>query len=190
MIRKLAVTAAVGATRHTSFPPVVRRGAHVLILGSMPGAASLAAREYYAHPQNQFWTIIERIFGVLRTLPYAARLDGLTANRIALWDVLESCVRPGSLDAAIEHTSAVPNALTGLLRAHPGIRRLCCNGATSYRAVQRYFGAELARDFPRLECLRLPSTSPAHAGMRLEAKVASWRQALGPTARRLRVRDE
>ena len=165
-------------TRHSSFAPVIAAGARVLILGSMPGVASLAAKQYYAHPQNQFWRIIERICGVPHTLPYPARLEGLTSSHLALWDVLESCVRPGSLDSAIEHGSAVPNALTRLLRAHPEIRRLCCNGATSYRLVQRFFAAELVRDFPRLECLRLPSTSPAHAGMRLEDKVLAWRQAL------------
>lgn len=163
-------------------------GARVLILGSMPGAASLAAQQYYAHPQNQFWRIIERIYGVPRTLPYPARLEGLTSNRLALWDVLESCVRPGSLDAAIEHASAVPNALTRLLRAHPDIGRLCCNGATSYRAVQRFFGEELARDFPRLDCLQLPSTSPAHAALRFQDKLLAWRRALQPRGGRGRRR--
>ncbi len=165
-------------TRHRSFPPVIAAGARLLILGSMPGAASLAAQQYYAHPQNQFWPLIERLYGVSRTLPYPARLEGLISNHVGLWDVLQSCVRRGSLDAAIEHASAVPNALPQLLRAHPGIRRLCCNGATSYRTVQRCFGAQLARDFPGLEVVRLPSTSPAHAGMRLEDKIALWRQAL------------
>jgi hypoxanthine-DNA glycosylase len=171
---------AVEAIRHTSFPPVVRPGARVLILGSMPGAASLLAQQYYAHPHNQFWPIIEQIFGIARTLPYPARLRALGLQHVALWDVLESCVRPGSLDAAIEHATAVPNALTALLRDHPGITRLCCNGATAYRAVRRYFGAEFERDFPRLEYLRLPSTSPAHAGMRLADKAAAWREALSP----------
>lgn len=167
-------------TRHCSFPPVVAADARVLILGSMPGAASLAAQQYYAHPQNQFWHIIERIYGVPHSLPYVARLEGLMSNRLALWDVLESCVRPGSLDSAIEHASAVPNALPSLLRAHPRIRQLCCNGATSYRLLQRFFGPELARDFPRLNCVRLPSTSPAHASMRLADKVSAWRLALDP----------
>jgi hypoxanthine-DNA glycosylase len=166
--------------RHCSFAPVVAAGARILILGSMPGAASLAASQYYAHPQNQFWPIIERIFDIARTLPYHARLRALGARHVALWDVLESCVRPGSLDAAIDHASAVPNALPRLLRRHAGIERICCNGATAYRALQRYFGAELGRDFPRLECLRMPSTSPAYAGMRLEEKVVAWRQALSP----------
>jgi double-stranded uracil-DNA glycosylase len=144
----------------------------------MPGAASLAAQQYYAHPQNQFWTIMERLCGVLRALPYASRVQQLTQQRVALWDVLQSCVRRGSLDAAIEHASAIPNDLPQLLRAHPGIARVCCNGGTAYRALMRYFGPQLQREFPRLQCLQLPSSSPAHAGMSLAEKLVRWQAAL------------
>jgi len=152
--------------------------ARVLILGSMPGAASLAARQYYAHPQNQFWPIMQRLCGAGRELPYRQRIRRLLQQRFALWDVLHSCVRPGSLDASIEPASAVPNDLLRLLRRHPDIARLCCNGGTAYRAVQRYFGAQLHREFPQLVCLQLPSTSPAHAGMRFADKLAAWESAL------------
>lgn len=162
---------------------MVRADARLLILGSMPGAASLAARQYYAHPHNQFWPIMQQIFGVPRALPYAARLQRLQQNQVALWDVLRSCLRPGSLDAAIEHDSAIPNDLPRLLRTHPAITRLCCNGGSAYRAVQRYFGEQLRHEFPQLECLRLPSTSPAHAGMRPADKLVAWRAALEPAAR-------
>ncbi|HEY6451887.1 MAG TPA: DNA-deoxyinosine glycosylase [Steroidobacteraceae bacterium] len=168
----------VPATRLHSFPPVIRLDARLLILGSMPGAASLAAQQYYAHPQNQFWPIMERLFGVRSSLPYERRLLGLQHRRVALWDVLHSCVRCGSLDAAIEHGSAVPNDLPLLLRAHPRIERVCCNGGTAYRALQRYFGAQLQREFPQLVCLRLPSTSPAHARMRPADKLRAWHGAL------------
>lgn len=168
--------------RHRSFAAVVRADARALILGSMPGAASLAAQQYYAHPQNQFWPIMEQLYGVPRSGPYAARLQRLQHSRVALWDVLQSCVRPGSLDTAIEHASAIPNAVPQLLREHPGIVRLCCNGGTAFRAVLRYFGAQLQREFPQIECLRLPSTSPAHAGMRFADKLAAWRAALEPAA--------
>jgi len=168
----------LSATRLSSFPPVARADARLLILGSMPGAASLAAQQYYAHPQNQFWPIIEALFGVPRTAPYATRLETLRRHHIALWDVLQSCERQGSLDSSIEHATAIPNELPALLRSHPRIERLCCNGGTAFQAVRRYYGQQLARDFPRLECLRLPSTSPAHAGMRLAEKLAAWRAAL------------
>jgi len=164
--------------RLRSFAPVARADARVLILGSMPGAASLAAREYYAHPHNQFWPIMQQLCGVPRSLPYRRRLEGLQRQHIALWDVLHSCLRRGSLDAAIEHHSAIPNDLPRLLRTHRHITRLCCNGGTAYRSLQRHFGPLLRREFPQLQCLRLPSTSPAHAGMRFEAKLAAWRAAL------------
>jgi hypoxanthine-DNA glycosylase len=166
------------ATRLYSFAPLVRADARLLILGSMPGAASLAAQQYYAHPQNQFWPIMERLCGARRSLSYASRLQRLQQCRVALWDVLHSCVRCGSLDASIEHASAVPNDLPQLLRAHPGIERLCCNGGTAYRALHRYFGTQLQREFPQLLCLQLPSTSPAHARMRLADKLVAWEAAL------------
>jgi hypoxanthine-DNA glycosylase len=162
--------------RAKSFPPVTAPDARVLILGSMPGTASLAAGQYYAHPYNQFWRIVGEICAAGPALPYAMRLQRLRARGIALWDVLESCVRPGSLDAAIEHASAVPNDVPGLLRAAPGIRRICCNGATAYHGVRRYFGAEL--DALGITILRLPSTSPANAGWSFARKLAAWRVAL------------
>ncbi len=170
--------ARASAERLYSFAPVVRADARVLILGSMPGAASLKAQQYYAHRQNQFWSIIEQLYGVPRTQPYAIRLQALTQQRVALWDVLQSCVRRGSLDAAIEHATAVPNELLQLLRAHPGIERVCCNGGTAWRALRRHFGAALDHEFAQVQCLPLPSTSPAHARMRLADKLASWQAAL------------
>lgn len=164
--------------RARSFAPVAGPGARILILGSMPGEASLAARQYYAHPRNQFWSLMESICGVPRSMPYEARLGNLMDAGVALWDVLHSCIRPGSLDASIEHSTAVPNALPQLLRAHPGIVRICCNGATAWRALLRHFGAELQQEFPHVQCIRLPSTSPAHAGMSPAAKLAAWRRAI------------
>jgi TDG/mug DNA glycosylase family protein len=169
---------AVPSTRLYSFAPVARADARVLILGSMPGVASLEAQQYYAHPQNQFWPIMEQLYGISRTLPYARRLLRLQQQHLALWDVLQSCIRCGSLDAAIEPASAVPNALPQLLRKHPRIRQLCCNGGSAYRAVQRYFGAQLRREFPQLLCVQLPSTSPAHARLRLNDKLLLWQAAL------------
>ena len=160
-----------------SFPPVARADARVLILGSMPGGVSLAAGQYYAHPQNQFWPIMERLCGVRGSLAYPARLQALQQQRVALWDVLQSCVRPGSLDAAIDHGSALPNDLPQLLRGLPGVERVCCNGTTAYRTLQRFFGERLRRDFPHLQCLRLPSTSPAHASVPLAGKMLVWEAA-------------
>jgi hypoxanthine-DNA glycosylase len=166
------------ASRIRSFAPIVRVDARVLILGSMPGTASLAAQQYYAHPQNQFWPIMAQLGRSSPELPYAHKLERLQQHGLALWDVLHSCVRHGSLDAAIDMRGAIANDLPGLLRAHQGIRRVCCNGVTAYRALQRHCGATLLREFPRLECLQLPSTSPAHARMPLAAKLLAWERAL------------
>jgi double-stranded uracil-DNA glycosylase len=164
--------------RIQSFGAIIGEHSRVLILGSMPGVASLAAHEYYAHPQNQFWPIMGQLCGAGRALPYPERLQRLTGAGFALWDVLHSCVRPGSLDASIETASSIANDLPGLLRAHPAITRLCCNGGTAYTMLRRHFGPQLTREFPRLEVLRLPSTSPAAASWSRERKLAAWRATL------------
>jgi double-stranded uracil-DNA glycosylase len=166
--------------RHYSFAAVARADARTLILGSMPGAASLAASQYYAHAQNQFWPIMDAICGAGRALPYALRLERLEEYGIALWDVLQSCVRPGSLDSAIEASSAEPNDVPALLHSHGKIGRICCNGGTAYRELLRHFGPELGRDFPHVTTLKLPSTSPAHAGMPLADKLSAWKSAVQP----------
>ncbi len=157
---------------------MVGADARLLILGSMPGTASLRALEYYAHPQNQFWTIMAHLGAGSRALPYAERLEALQQQGFALWDILHSCVRRGSLDSAIEQDSARANDLPRLLRRNPGIVRLCCNGGAAARALQRHFGARLQREFPHLRCLQLPSSSPAHARMRLADKLLAWELAL------------
>jgi TDG/mug DNA glycosylase family protein len=161
-----------------SFPAIVADDARILILGSMPGVASLEAHHYYAHPRNRFWSILERLCGITGPLRYDARLQLLRAHHLALWDVLHSCVRPGSLDAAIEHHSAKPNDLMGLLRATPSIRRICCNGGTAHSSLRRHFGAALRRDLPSIEVCQLPSTSPANASWSDARQLHAWRRAL------------
>src|SRR3954451_23432881 len=107
--------------RICSFPPLESATACTLILGTMPGAASLRAGQYYAHPRNAFWTIIGELLGFDARLDYAARIDHLAAARIAVWDVLQSCERPGSLDSNIDRQSVVPNDFPGFFAAHPRI---------------------------------------------------------------------
>jgi double-stranded uracil-DNA glycosylase len=172
--------------RVQSFGAVADQRSRVLILGSMPGVVSLAAHEYYAHPHNQFWPIMGRLCGARQALPYEERLRRLTSAGFALWDVLHSCVRPGSLDASIESDGIIANDLPGLLRAHPAIGRVCCNGGTAYTMLRRHFGRRLPREFPHLEVLRLPSTSPAAASWSPERKLAAWRAALGDRGARLK----
>lgn len=157
-----------------SFPPVVGAGARLLVLGSMPGAASLAARQYYAHPRNAFWPILAAWCGVAVDAPYTARVDALARAGIALWDVLAQCRRPGSLDSAIDLGSARPNAIGALLDTHPGIARVCFNGGAAADLYRRH----RLPGPPRVELVTLPSTSPAHAGMTLAEKTRRWRAAL------------
>jgi hypoxanthine-DNA glycosylase len=157
----------------TGFPPVAGADARVLILGSLPGAMSLARREYYALPRNAFWPIMGRLVGAAPELPYAERLRRLTAHRIALWDVCASAFRPGSLDAAILPGSVVANDFPAFFAAHPGLALICFNGA---KAADLF--ARLAAAPPAIGRARLPSTSPAHAGLPFADKLARWRHAL------------
>lgn len=154
-----------------SFPPIAAPGAHVLILGSMPGAASLAAGQYYAHPRNAFWAILGTRFGFPADAPYAVRVAALQVAGVAVWDVLQSCVRPGSLDTAIERSSEVPNDIAGLLARQAGIRCVGFNGGTAEAAFRRHVPAATVAG---LRLLRLPSTSPANASWSFERKLAAW----------------
>lgn len=153
------------------FPPVARADARVLVLGSLPGRRSLEERQYYAHPQNAFWHIMGEL--VAADGDYETRCKRLLESRIALWDVLASSVRPGSMDADIDRHSAVPNDFAGFLASHPGIDRIGFNG----RKAAELFGrlVEPGIDTGSIEMVVLPSTSPAFASMRPAGKLAHWR---------------
>jgi TDG/mug DNA glycosylase family protein len=157
-----------------SFAPIESSRAESLILGTMPSVASLAAGEYYAHPRNQFWDIVAKIFCFRRSDPYRRRRAALIAHRVAVWDVLESCTRPGSLDGAIARDSIVVNDFAAFFAGHPRIRRVLFNGATAETLYRRHAAAP---DRP-IEYIRLPSTSPANAGTRPAEKQRAWAAAL------------
>ncbi|KRD40003.1 DNA-deoxyinosine glycosylase [Lysobacter sp. Root916] len=163
-----------GGARLSSFAPVATADARVLVLGSMPGEASLAATRYYAHPQNRFWPIMGALVGATPALPYEQRLQRLLDAGIALWDVLASCERVGSLDTAIRAPQA--NDFAGFFAAHPRVATVLFNGAQAETSFRRLVLPGLAAPLPMLR--RLPSTSPANAGQRPEAKLAAWREAL------------
>ena len=157
-------------TRVRSFPPIVSEKSKVLILGSMPGDASLRARQYYAHPRNTFWRIMGELFGVGPSLPYPERLVRLRSAGVALWDSLKVCERPGSLDASI--TEEVANDFPGFFAKYPRITHIYFNGRKAEMAFRRRALPLLPND--RHVFTRLPSTSPAHAAMSFEAKVQAW----------------
>jgi len=145
----------------------------VLILGTMPGGVSLRERQYYAHPRNGFWRIIGEILGFDPASPYEVRVDSVRSAGIAMWDVLKSCIRPSSMDSAIEASSVVPNDFAGFLAEHPQIRRICFNGARAEALYMRHVRPRLAAS-PEVQHLRLPSTSPANAALPFSAKLQAW----------------
>lgn len=152
-------------TRKSSFPPVVDARTRVLVLGSLPGERSLAAHQYYAHPQNGFWRLIGGVIGVdLAALPYAERLPPLLDAGVGLWDSIGTARRTGSLDTAIRDVEA--NDLAALVATLPAIRLVAFNGKTSAAIGARLLPPGIAR-------LTLPSSSPAHT-MSIAAKTEAW----------------
>lgn len=170
--------------RINSFPPVADSSAKILILGSMPGEASLQTGQYYAHPRNAFWKIMAEIIGFKRDMPYKERLQALKQSGIALWDVMHSCHRKGSLDSAIEIDSIEVNDFETFFAAHPGIRLVCFNGAAAEQCYKKHAlrnGWEI-----NIPHIRLPSTSPAHASLSSAEKIEVWKAAINlETSKRL-----
>ena len=164
--------------RVKSFPPIDDAKARILILGSMPGKASLAAGQYYAHARNLFWRILGEVTGAAPSLPYAARARALKSRGIALWDVLASCTRDGSLDSAIDDASISANDFASFYRAHSRITHVFFNGAKAEACYRKQVLPLLARRQASLRYRRLPSTSPANASMSRAHKQRLWRQAL------------
>ena len=142
----------------------------VLILGSYPGPRSLAAGEYYANPQNQFWRIMEALFRIDRMLPYPERVARLNGHRVALWDVIRSCRREGALDSAIR--DVVQNNIRQFLELHPHIRFIGANGNTAGRYLVS--GLQDGPAIGRIPVGILPSTSPANTRYTFEEKLKRW----------------
>lgn len=161
------------------FPPVGAPDARVLILGSMPGIASLDAGAYYAHPRNAFWPIIATLCGEPEVPPPSARAAVLRAHRIALWDVVLRCRRTGSLDAAIRPGSVEPNDFSDFFARHPALRQVLFNGTAAETLFRRHVLSRL--ELPAgVGLARLPSTSPANASWSYAHKLEAWRSVLGP----------
>ncbi len=157
-----------------SFGPIAAPDARVLILGTVPSIASLAKQQYYGHPQNVFWPIMGKLFGAGRELPYEERQQILHQHGVAVWDVFRECYRAGSLDSAIEIESEQPNDFVAFFAEHPQIHTLFFNGQKAETAFRRHALPALGGLGP-LRIVRLPSTSPAHAGRTFAEKLRAWR---------------
>ena len=159
----------------TGFAPVAGPEATRLILGSMPGKASLEAGQYYAHPRNLFWSLLEQLLGAGPGLPYQQRLDLLREHGIALWDVIAQCERRSALDSDIVEASIVVNDFATFFAEHPGIRHIYFNGTKAEMAFRKYVLPELPTGLD-VSTIRLPSTSPANAGISAAVKLEAWRR--------------
>lgn len=155
--------------------PLLCPDARVLILGSLPGDESIRLQQYYAHPRNQFWRMLEAVYGAPELQNYEAKRAFLINHRIAVWDVLKCADRAGSLDTAIRN--GVPNDLMDLVTTHSEIAAIACNGQKAHALLARHFGRAV-KSLPRtiIVCC-LPSTSPA-ATQKLTAKITQWRACL------------
>ncbi len=158
----------------TGFAPIVGADPTVLILGSLPGVRSIEAGEYYAHARNAFWPIMRKLYGVEGG--YAERCAQLTRHGVAVWDVLRSSVRPGSLDADIQQETAQPNDFAEFFSTHSSVARIGFNGRKAEDLYRRLVLPKL--NAPSHELVSLPSTSPAHAAMSFDKKLEVWRSML------------
>lgn len=167
----------MSSERLVGLPPIIPAAPRVLVLGSMPGRLSLETTTYYAHPRNIFWRVVSEVYG--RTTPTGLEEQRvlLMDHGIALWDVVGSCLRATSLDSDIVRESVVPNPIGEFLEVHPDIRRICFNGHAAAELFRKVVEPG-QRIPPELERVRLPSTSPANAGVGYSLKLAAWKAAL------------
>jgi TDG/mug DNA glycosylase family protein len=165
----------------TGLPPSIGADCRVLVLGSMPGDASLHAARYYAHPRNRFWPLMASLCAFSTDLPYEARMRGLHEGGVGLWDVIGQCERRGSLDASIVRGTEVANPVADLLVAHRSIQAIALNGGKAAEAFRRHVEPQLPQT-QRPVVFALPSTSPANASFQYERLRAAW-DAIAPLLR-------
>jgi len=158
----------------TGFNNLGQSNARILILGSMPSEISLQKQRYYAHPRNVFWRIMAELFHQSTPLSYQQGVELLERQGIAVWDVLKSCERQGSLDAAINKQSIQVNDFSEFFMQFTQIKKVYFNGATAERLYKKSVWKTLAPASQTLEYMKLPSTSPAYAAMSYEQKLAVW----------------
>lgn len=154
------------ADRISSFAPIISTTSRILILGSVPGVKSLEMQQYYAHPQNQFWKIVFELIGEDFSKDYETRIETIRKNNIALWDVIDTCEREGSLDTKIRNEEH--NDITKILNDHPSISVIFCNGQKSFKNLKKILGEE-----SEIPVFVLPSTSPLHT-ISFDKKLKEW----------------
>lgn len=157
------------------FAPIASGEPKILILGSMPSEESLRRQQYYGHARNAFWPIMAELFGAEGKHDYLQRKQMLIDNGIALWDVLKSCHRQGSLDANISVDSIILNDFANFFEQYRRIDRVFFNGGMAESVYKKYILPTLPGPFGTLECRRLPSTSPACASLTFNEKLEAWR---------------
>jgi hypoxanthine-DNA glycosylase len=159
----------------TGFAPIADSNAAILILGSMPSIKSLEAHQYYAHPRNSFWFIMSALFALGASLSYEDKQSLLKRHRIALWDVVNTCQRQGSLDSSIQNQTIVVNDFNKFFSEHPLIQAIYFNGARAQQEYTKQVLPALDEKFQFIEYTRLPSTSPAMASLSREQKLQQWK---------------
>lgn len=165
------------------FAPIISGNADVLILGTIPSEASLLRQQYYGHSRNAFWPIMSALYGFNPELDYQHRKERLMENGVAVWDVLQSCNRLGSLDANIKQSSLVTNDFAGFFTEYGLIKRVFFNGKMAEKLYQKRILPALNRRFSYLEYRCLPSTSPAYAALKFEQKLEAWKVIKGPVVK-------
>ena len=158
----------------SGFAPLVTVGARILVLGSLPSKLSLQTGQYYGNPQNAFWRLMGDIFDAGTELPYSERANRLSKSGVAVWDVLQSSVRPGSMDSAIDQSTAVANDFTSFFAQSPNIQLVCFNGQKAAQMFERLVVPDIGDQFESLRYQTLPSTSPAYAAMSFDEKLRHW----------------
>ena len=160
----------------SSFQPISSPDSIILILGSMPGVKSLDAQQYYAHPRNLFWPFMGQLFNFDDNVSYQEKSNQLKKNKVAIWDVLQNCLRDGSLDSDIKTESIVTNDFLKFYQQHKQIKQVFFNGQKAMTVYNKLVLPNVSLHYPYIEHIGLPSTSPANASIKREEKFKRWQK--------------
>ena len=162
-------------TQVHSIEPIIGRNPRIIILGSMPGIISINASQYYANPCNLFWMVLADLFDININCSYESKVQQVQQLPVIIWDTLKSCHREGSLDSKILSTDLEANDIGSLLKQFPTVQVIAFNGAASAKYFDRLVKPQLSKE-QNVEFFKMPSTSPANAGMKQQLKLDIWRR--------------